>query len=85
MSIYGSSAPQDIRVKTVVRKTTAPRTRFIYDDGLPHNVREVDVTGEPGYVVTSYRLTYKNGVLVKRETLATDEYQPRDWVIRVGT
>ena len=85
MSAYGSSAPQDIRIKTVVRKTTAPRTRFIYDDGLPHNVREVDVTGEPGYVVTSYRLTYENGVVVKRETLSTDEYQPRDWVIRVGT
>ena len=84
MSVYGGGKPQDVRVETVVKKTIPPGRRVVYDSALAHNVRKVEVVGAPGYVVTSYRLTYEGGVLVKREILATDEYRPRNWVIRVG-
>jgi len=64
MTVYGSSKPADIKVETAVKQAIAPSTKIVYDSSLPRNKREVDVVGAPGYVVTSYRLTYQDGVLL---------------------
>jgi vancomycin resistance protein YoaR len=84
VSVYGSGARPTVQIKTVMRKTMQPRKRVVYVTSLPHNRQVVEEVGRPGYVVTSYRLVYQSGRVVRREELATDEYQPRDWIIRVG-
>jgi vancomycin resistance protein YoaR len=84
VSVYGSGARPDIQIRTATKKTIPPSTRIVYDTTMRPNARVVESAGSPGSVVASWRLTYDNGQVVKREPLAIVEYRPRARVIRVG-
>lgn len=84
MQVYGSGTRPKVVIRTIVRKTMPPRQRTLYDRSLPEGDRVVEIEGQPGYVVTSYRLVFQGNDLVRREFLATDEYRPRNKVVRVG-
>jgi len=84
VSVYGSDLPPDVRIETVVKKTTKQGERTVSDPKLAKGQRVVDSAGVPGYVVTSYRVLRQGGRIVSKELLATDTYRPRDAVVRVG-
>lgn len=84
VKVFGSTKRPDVQIITDVRKTIRQGKHVVHDRTIPHNEYRVDSAGIPGYVVSSFRIFRENGRVLKREPLATDEYRPREAVIRVG-
>lgn len=85
IQVYGSGPRPKVTIRTVVRKTIAPKKSLVYTSRLKRGARQVEVDGQPGYVVTSYRFVWQGKRLVQREFLATDRYRPKNSVILVGS
>jgi vancomycin resistance protein YoaR len=84
VSVYGSSEKPDVRISTDVKRVIPQREAVRYVRGLRRGERVVESEGMPGYVVASYREIWKQGKLVSRQLLGTDEYRPRDTIISTG-
>lgn len=84
VGVYGSSEKPDVRISTDVKKVIPQDEIVRYVSGLRKGERVVESVGMPGYVVESYREIWKQGKLVSRQLLGTDEYRPRDTVINTG-
>lgn len=85
IQVYGSGPRQEVTIETIVRKTVPPKRLVVYTSSLKSGVREVEVEGRPGYIVSSYRIVRQGKRVVRREFLANDRYRPKNWVIRVGS
>lgn len=77
--------PPEIQVVTANKKVLEPNTVIKQDPTLEVGREIIDVEGQKGFVVSTYRIKYAKGKELAREFLATDEYQPEDRIVRVGT
>lgn len=59
-------------------------TKVIQDPKLPAGSREVVEKGSWGHSITTYRLIYKNGVLVDKQLLNRSYYGGGEKIIAVG-
>lgn len=80
-----SANPPEIQIAAAERKVWEPNTIIKQDPQLELGKEVVETEGQKGFQVTTYRLKYAAGRETGRELLATDEYQPEDRVVRVGT
>ncbi|MCX7779687.1 MAG: VanW family protein [Negativicutes bacterium] len=85
--IYGQykNRAVDIRIVSGDKKEIEPATIIKQDPELELGKQVVEVEGQKGFQVATYRVKLKNGQEIQRELLAFDEYKPVDHIIRVGT
>ncbi len=81
---------QPVAGRTVVLKTErsqpkSPPVQRIPDPNLPVGKERVIKKGAAGVRVVLWREVYENGILVKRERVATSVYRAQPRVIAVGT
>ncbi|MEN6351050.1 MAG: VanW family protein [Syntrophomonas sp.] len=86
ISIYGNlQEKKKIQISTVVDQSIPFKEVREVDPTLKTGQEKVDHVGLPGYVVRSFRLFLdSNGVVDKKEQLATDHYKPLDKLILTG-
>ncbi len=87
-TIYGDPAALNgntYEMANEIVETYTPEVKEVEDATLPEGERVNDGGSMTGYKVNSYQITYKNGVEVNRELVATDVYAKVDSVVRVGT
>ncbi len=77
--------PPEIQIVAADKKVWEPNTVVKQDPKLDLGKEVVEVEGQKGFQVSTYRVRYAAGREAGRELLATDEYQPEDRVVRVGT
>jgi vancomycin resistance protein YoaR len=87
VNIYGKTTdnPPEINIVSTDKKVLEPTTLVKQDPNLELGKEIVEVEGQKGFVVSTYRIKQVNGKTVKNEFLATDEFPPIDHVVRVGT
>lgn len=87
VSIFGklSSDPVDIVIVGNDKKVMEPNTIIKQDPQLDFGEEVVEVEGQKGFQITTFRVKYRNGKEIGREFLATDEFPAEDRVMRVGT
>jgi vancomycin resistance protein YoaR len=88
ISVYGKTQAIGPTIKIVAsdQRTLEPNTIIKQDPALEQGKQLVEVEGQKGFLVTTYRVrTSSNGQEVSREFLAADEFKPVDYIIRVGT
>lgn len=85
--IFGKLSPNmpDIRIITTDKQVLEPKIIVKQDDQLELGKEIVEVEGQKGYQVTTYRVKSRNGMEISREYLAFDDFKPSDRVIKVGT
>ncbi|MEN6566198.1 MAG: VanW family protein [Veillonellales bacterium] len=85
--IFGKerSNSSDIRIEATDKKILEPNTIIKQDPNLELGKEVVEVEGQKGFQITTYRVKYVNGAEISRDYLATDEFKPEDRVVRVGT
>ncbi len=80
------SNPPEIHIVAADKKVWEPNTVIKQDPKLELGKEVVEVEGQKGFLISTYRVKYSpSGRETGRELLATDEYQPEDRVVRVGT
>lgn len=77
--------PPEIQIIATDRKVWEPNTVIKQDPQLELGKEVVEAEGQKGFRVSTYRVKYWAGREIGRDFLATDEYQPEDRVVRVGT
>jgi vancomycin resistance protein YoaR len=80
-----SANPPDVQIVAKNKKVWEPNTVVKQDPQLELGKEVVEVEGQKGFQVSTYRIKYVNGREVGRDFLGTDEYQPEERVVRVGT
>ncbi len=80
-----SANPPEIQIVAADRKVWEPNTVVKQDPQLELGKEVVEVEGQKGFQVSTYRIKYLFGRETGRDFLGTDEYQPEDRVVRVGT
>lgn len=55
------------------------------DNTLEIGKERVAVNGMPGYKVSSYLVTYQDGIEISREHISTDVYKASETIIKIGT
>lgn len=84
--IFGhlNSNPAEIKIETE-SKPINYKTVVKQDNSLPIGNEIIDSAGQKGFAVETYRVKSLNGKELSRENLSSDEFQPEDRVIRIGT
>lgn len=77
------ASPLDIAVVATEKKVLEPNIVVKQDPQLELGKEVVEVEGQKGFQVTTYRIKYTNGREVDREFLANDEFVPEDRIVRV--
>ncbi|WP_371370988.1 VanW family protein [Sporomusa aerivorans] len=87
VSIFGKTLnnPPVIYVTLADKKVLEPTTQIKQDPNLELGKQVVEVEGQKGFIVATYRVKQIDDKIVKNEFLASDEFPPIDRVIRVGT
>lgn len=87
INIFGKQLanPPQIAVIATDKRVLEPNTLIKQDPGLELGKEIIDVEGQKGFLVSTYRIKKVNGKIIDREFLAADEFQAVDKVIRVGT
>lgn len=78
-------AAPDIRIVNEDTKVIEPATIIKQDPNLELGKQLVEVEGQKGFQVTTYRVKSRNGHEISREYLAHDDFPPEDRIIRVGS
>ncbi|MFQ3612023.1 MAG: VanW family protein [Fimbriimonadales bacterium] len=75
------------RVVLSTERTTlrSPTVKEVPDPNLPEGTRKVRQKGTAGVRVVLWRTVYQDGVLVKRERVATSVYRAQPQIVAVGT
>jgi vancomycin resistance protein YoaR len=81
---HNESIPE-IQIVATDTKIIEPNTIVKQDATLELGKQVVEVEGQKGFLVTTYRIKKINGKETSRELLSTDEFKPVDTVLRVGT
>ncbi|MDT8901415.1 VanW family protein [Anaeroselena agilis] len=79
------SNPPEIHIVSADKKVWEPNTVVKQDPDLDLGKEVVEVEGQKGFHISAYRVKYAAGREIGRELISTDEYQPEDRVVRVGT
>ncbi|MCW3490738.1 VanW family protein [Dethiobacter alkaliphilus] len=84
--LYGNPIPgHEVEIITTDLQTIPGGEKIIKTSDLPRGARERIKSGQPGYKVTSWRITYQDGEEIKREQLFRDTYRAVPAEYRVGT
>lgn len=70
-------------IETNVLQTLEPSVKYVRNPTLPAGEQSVLQQGKPGYVVESFRIRKENGVVVSKELLSKDKYEPQPTLIAV--
>lgn len=86
INIYGNQQyKQTIGISSIIDKTLDFSTVTEIDNTLAPGMQVVNIGGQLGYVVRSFRTFYgKDGTIIKTEQLATDTYRPLNRLILTG-
>jgi vancomycin resistance protein YoaR len=88
VSMYGD-LPEEwdkIEITSWKTETIAPgATQYVDDPTLEKGKTEVKIQSRSGSKASAQRIYYKNGAVVKKESLPSSYYRPVTGVIRVGT
>jgi vancomycin resistance protein YoaR len=83
--ILGSPQPgRRVVLRTERVRLPSPPVQHVFDPNLPEGKQRVMKKGSAGFRVVLWREVYENGVLVKRERVATSTYRAQPRVIAVG-
>ena len=87
VNIYGKRMeyPPEIYVVSKDKQVLEPRTFIKQDPNLELGKEIVEVEGQKGFLISTYRIKKVDGKTVKQEFLASDEFKPVDKIVRVGT
>lgn len=87
VNIYGKRMedPPEIYVVSADRRVLEPTTLIKQDPSLDIGKEIVEVEGQKGFIVSTYRIKKVEGKVIKQEFLASDEFRPIDKVVRIGT
>ena len=88
VNIYGNKETLNNKTYELVNKIHEKydyRVKYEEDNTLEEGKEKVHIYGMPGYKVSSYLVTYENGVEISREYISTDLYKALDTVIKKGT
>ncbi len=87
IKLMGTKEETDVDVvlesKTINTRKFA--TTYIDDPTLPKGRQVVKSQGVIGYTSEAYKITKKDGAIIKRELLSRDTYKPTNKIVRVGT
>jgi len=75
----------EVKVMSELLETISNELKTIPDEEMFVGQEEVVVKGQPGYRAKVTRELWKDGELVKTETISNDKYKPQDRIIHVGT
>lgn len=75
----------EIYVVATDKKVVEPSTIIKQDTTLELGKEVIEVEGQKGFQVSTYRIKKIDGKIANKEFLATDEFKPVDKVVRVGT
>jgi vancomycin resistance protein YoaR len=87
VNLYGTNdhPGQTVKIVSEVLYKISASTEYIYDSSLRSGVEIWKTKPSSGMKSRAYRQVYENGVLVNRELLSTDTYQPQTGKLRIGT
>lgn len=87
INIYGKRMdnPPEIYVTSADKRVIEPNTIIKQDSSLELGKEIVEVEGQKGFLVSTYRTKKVDGKIVKQELLGSDEFRPVDRIVRVGT
>jgi len=74
----------DIKIESDGRQRWDPGTQLVSDSTLAPGRRKVVDKGAAGQQINTYRVVYRDGKLVKRESLGTSYYKGGQRIIAVG-
>lgn len=75
----------DVRIVTTNKKIIEPNTIIKQDPTLELGKEVVEIEGQKGFEVSTYRIIVVNNQEIKREFISSDDFKPEDRVVRVGT
>lgn len=85
VNIFGTKSNEDVYIESEMIEKIDPPVREIKDSSMFVGDTKVEKSGSYGYKSVAYKVTRKDGKVVKREKLSTDYYKPTEKIIRVGT
>ena len=87
VNVFGKQRekPPEIYVVSADKRVLEPNTIIRQDKSLELGKEIVEAEGQKGFQVSTYRIKKIDGVIVKQEFLAADEFKPVDRIVRVGT
>ncbi len=86
MKIYGKSRiGKEIEIERHVVREWGPETQIVHDSSLPVGRRVTIESGHEGIKVNVFRKVLSKGVLVSRDLLSRDTYDPVPRVVGLGT
>ncbi len=75
----------DIDIVATDIQTLEPNTVIEQDPDLELGKKIITEPGQKGFIVTTCRVKSRNGKILEREILATDEFKPITRTVRLGT
>lgn len=74
-----------IKIQPSTLEVLEPKTTYQEDPTLESGKEQVVQKGSKGYKTVTYKITYLNGKVVKKEILSRDTYNPMERIIKKGT
>jgi vancomycin resistance protein YoaR len=86
-NIYGDKegSTERIELETDILTEIPPTISYIEDSSKFSDYKKVEKESKTGYKVNVYKVSYDNGLVIKKELLHNDYYKPVDGVIIVGS
>lgn len=83
--VVGTRRPLSYERKTVTEDVIPYETEIIYDDTRYDDERTVLQTGNNGYTLSLYLITYEKGVEISRELISAEVVEPQNEIVSMGT
>lgn len=87
VNIFGKRTenPPEIYIISKDKQVLEPRVFIKQDPNLELGKEIIEVEGQKGFLISTYRIKKVDGKTIKQEFLASDEFKPVDKIVRVGT
>lgn len=87
MEIWGISEDEEyeIEITSEVTDVIVCSTKYVYDSSLAEGEEVVDSNGANGAKSIAYKIVKKNGLIISKEILSEDSYNPMTKIIRTGS
>lgn len=84
VKLFGSM-PESVtyEVESNILQTLEPPVKYVRNPTLHTGTQSILQQGKPGYVVETFRIKKENGVIVGKERLSQDKYQPQPALVAV--
>jgi vancomycin resistance protein YoaR len=84
--IYGKKTDNSItKIKTHLDEIQNMPVETKYDNNLIQGTEKIEKKGRNGYKISTYRIIYKDGKIIKNERISKDYYRPSKQIIIKGT